>query len=242
MKKALQYFLLFILLLSLSACASSPDKQHDYYDEDDGYQTELISDPLEGWNRIVFAFNDIVITYVAKPIRAGYEFVTPDFVQTGISNFFHNLTTPARFVSNLLQGKLDGAGVELGRLMVNTVVGIGGLIDVAEHIEGLERLNDDEDIGQLLGAWGVGEGIYIVWPFFGPSNVRDTFGLVGNYYLHPIPYMSPWELRLGLWGLEILDSLHNIIDAYDKVAGPAIDPYSAVRDAFIQNRRFRISE
>lgn len=240
MAKTMRLFLCLALLVSLTACATVPNEDYGYYDEDGIYHE--ISDPLEGWNRAVFAFNDFVITYIAKPIQAGYEFITPQFVQTGISNFFHNLRTPIRFASNLFQGKLDEAGRELGRFMVNTVAGVGGLIDVAEHVEGLEPLADNEDIGQMLGKWGIGEGVYIVWPFLGPSNVRDTFGLAGSFFLDPVTYISPWELRYGIRAVEIVDMLGGAINAYDAVVEPAIDPYSAMRDAYIQNRRYRISE
>ena len=234
--------MLLLSMLSVTACATGPDQYYGYYDENGEYQEELVSDPLEGWNRIVFAFNDFVITYIADPIRIGYEFITPQFVQTGISNFFHNLRTPIRFVSNLFQGKLDDAGVELGRFMVNTVAGVGGLIDVAEHVEGLERLSDNEDIGQMLGKWGIGEGVFIVWPLLGPSNIRDTIGLAGDFFLDPVTYVHPWELRYGIRAVEVVDMLPRMINAYNAVTQSAIDPYSAMRDAYIQNRRYRISE
>ncbi len=170
------------------------DDAFEDYDDDD---VSDISDPLEGWNRFWFKFNDVMLLHVIKPIYTGYTTVTPQPVRTGISNAFHNLQTPVRLVNCVLQGRFGEAWVEFGRFIVNTTAGFGGVFDVAKQSKPLIPVdNRDADFGQTLGVWGVGEGIYLVWPIAGPSTVRDTVGMVGDWAASPLFWTSdPVSLR-----------------------------------------------
>lgn len=214
-----------------------PDDDEDYLEA----VAPVISDPLEGWNRAMFTLNDVVIEYAARPAYKGYTYVTPSFMRTGIKNFFHNAAFPVRFVNNLLQGRGKAAGVEMSRFVLNTTAGLGGFIDVAKHHQPIVPV-EDEDMGQTLGVWGVGEGFYIVWPLLGPSTVRDTAGMGGDYFLSPVSYVQPWELGFGLRAVNVFNDLDDVLDLYDELKRAAIEPYSSVRDAYVQYRRAKIDK
>ncbi len=140
-------------------------------------------DPIEGYNRAMFSFNETVDKAVIKPVAQGYNYVTPQPVQTGVSNFFGNLADIWTSVNNLLQGKPGDALSDAGRVLINSTVGILGLFDVATPM-GLEK--HEEDFGQTLGRWGVGDGAYVVLPILGPRTVRDTVGLAADIYTDPV--------------------------------------------------------
>ena len=213
-------------------------------DDDEHYLdavAKVVPDPIEGWNRAMFTFNDGFIEYVARPTYTGYEYITPGFMRTGIKNFFHNAAFPVRFVNNILQGRAKAAGVEMSRFVLNTTAGLGGLFDVASRHKPVVRV-EPEDFGQTLGVWGVGEGFYIVWPFIGPSSVRDTVGRAGDYFLEPTTYIQPWELGFGVRAVGVFNGLDDVLDLYDDLKRAAIEPYSSVRDAYIQYRRAKISK
>ena len=224
-----------------AAPPSSTQAAEPWLDDDDflDFVPRLIPDPLEGWNRAVFAFNDVVIEHAAKPVYRGYEYITPAFMRSGLKNFFHNLAFPVRFTNNLLQGRGKAAGVEMSRFVLNTTAGLGGLFDVAKHHEPIVEVHD-KDFGLTLGVWGAGEGFYIVWPFFGPSTVRDSVGRVGDYFLQPLTYVQPWELSLGAKALSAFNDLDEVLDLYDNLKRNAIEPYSAMRDAYVQYRRAQV--
>ncbi|MDR2801379.1 MAG: VacJ family lipoprotein [Desulfovibrio sp.] len=211
-------------------------------DEDDLDQAgQIVYDPLEGFNRAVFEFNDFMLEQVARPVNEAYVFVTPGFLRSGLSNFFHNLNFPVRFASNLLQGRPLAAGVEMSRFILNTTAGLGGFFNVAQYHESFIPV-EDEDMGQTLGVWGIGEGFYIVWPFAGPRTLRDSVGWAADHALSPTTYVRPWELSLGLWGVEVFNDLDKVLDLYDNLKQGAVEPYSAVRNAYTQYRRVRISK
>lgn len=215
-------------------------------DEDDdfylGKVEQVISDPLEGWNRAMFKFNDALLDYVARPLYKGYAYVTPRFFRQGVKNFFHNLLFPVRFVNNLLQGKGRAAGVEMSRFVLNSTAGLGGFIDVAKSHKPIVPVDDDEDMGQTFGVWGVGEGIYIVWPLLGPSNLRDSAGMVGDHFLDPVTYVWPDGLSYALAGYRTFNKLDDILDLYDSMKRSAVEPYAAVRDAYTQYRRAKVAK
>jgi phospholipid-binding lipoprotein MlaA len=214
-------------------------------DEDDNVLNSVetvVADPLEGWNRLVFGFNDGLLEYVARPVSVGYAYVTPQFLRTGISNVFHNLLFPVRFVNNLMQGKGLAAGVEMSRFVLNTTAGLGGFIDVAKHHKPIVSVDDDEDMGQTFGVWGIGDGFYIVWPFFGPSTLRDSVGMTGDYFLSPVSYVTPTRLSLGISAVKIVNELDEVLERYDQLKRAAIEPYSSFRDGYIQYRRAKIAK
>ena len=197
-------------------------------------------DPWELFNRSVFEFNEGLDAYVLKPVVAGYRFVLPEFVRDGVYNFFSNYSDIYTALYNLLQGKPGDAFNDFMRVVVNTTMGLGGLLDLATP-GGLEK--HKEDWGQTLGVWGVPAGPYVVLPFFGPSNVRDTFGTVADlesdYLFRLLPDVA---LRNSLTGLRVINARNTYYEAGDLLDGAAIDKYSFVRDAYIQRRQYQINQ
>jgi phospholipid-binding lipoprotein MlaA len=156
-----------------------------------------------------------------------------------VSNFFANLGTPVRFVNSVLQLKFKDAGSELGRLVINSTLGIGGLFDPAKNWFDLRK--KDEDLGQTLGNYGVGNGIYIVWPILGPSSARDTVGMAGDFFLNPLYYVQikPLE-RVGLKAVEEETDLSLDKDTYEGIKRQALDPYLDVRNTYAQHREGKV--
>ena len=187
----------------------SPDKSADaikdeYKDEDDlDYANDKIkdekveiADPLEPVNRVTHQFNDKLYFWALKPVAQGYKAVVPEPARIGVKNFFSNLGFPSRFLSCLLQADFNGAGTEAGRFTINTVWGIGGFLDPSSGKE-LDLQNQDTDLGQTLGVYGVGQGFYIVWPILGPSSPRDTISIAGDYFLSPAGFFQQAEGKVA---------------------------------------------
>lgn len=195
-----------------------------------------VYDPFEPVNRAIFTFNDKVYTYVLTPVSKGYKKVTPKFARTGITNFFSNLGSPLRICNNLLQGKFKNAGKETGAFFVNTFLGFLGLIDSASSIKGLTP--PKEDLGQTFGSWGIGGGPYLILPFLGPSNTRDTIAMTGEFFFDPIDFAyEPKDSEKYLIpGVKILNSLPVKMDVYKTLKDSSFDPYTATRDAYNQLR------
>lgn len=233
---------------------SLKDEYSEDYIPDEGETAESsapVSDPLEGFNRPMFVFNDFFYSYIVNPLARGYAFVTPRFFRVGVKNFFINFYTPGRFVSNLLQAKFSGAGKELGRFTINTTLGVGGLWDASKDIWEIEKT--DEDFDQVLGAWGIPAGPYIHWPFLGPSGVRATFGFAGDVAMRPQTYIfaiyvskGDFLVSLGLTaGVFMADSINDASldpDAYDNLKKDALDPYVFFRDVYLQYRKRKVEE
>ncbi|MFV0421217.1 VacJ family lipoprotein [Oleidesulfovibrio sp.] len=209
--------------------------------EDYGYAdaTTQVADPIEGWNRMWFGFNDWFYTNLADPVWRGYAYITPSELRTGADNFFRNLAYPVRFINCILQGKFKAAGVETSRFIIDTTFGVGGLMQPSREKTPVVE-PDREDFGQTLGVWGVGEGFYIVWPFLGPSTLRDTGGLVGDMVTHPLYYLTPLWHGFALAGYDQVNKFGPVYDNYMAIKAPALEPYTAIRDAYIQTRRSRI--
>lgn len=194
-------------------------------------------DPLEPLNRAVYTFNDGVDHLLIKPAAEFYRFFLPEFMRTGVSNFFSNINDVIVALNSLLQFKLAQAASDAGRLLVNTTVGVLGLFDVATGM-GLEKHN--EDFGQTLGYWGLGDGPYLVLPFLGPSNVRDTVGWVGDFYAWPVTYIKDDETRWILIGTRYVSLRADLLEASKILETAALDPYAFVRDAYLQRRRNQV--
>ena len=229
------------LILSQSDTASDQAiNEDDDYLEDDDYEVVEVADPLYYWNKTWYHFNDKMYFWVLKPAAQAYKAVAPESVRTGVSNFFHNLTTPIRLVGSLLQGKLKRAGIELGNFLINTTWGVAGFGKVTQQHPELNP--PPEDVGQALGAWGIDHGIYLVWPVLGPSSLRDTVGLVGDYFLHPVTYVDPTLASSGIKAYDTVNETTFRIGNYEALKEAAIDPYIAIRDAYIQNRKKQVEE
>jgi phospholipid-binding lipoprotein MlaA len=199
-----------------------------------------VADPLAPFNRAMFVFNDRFYFWALKPAAQGYKAVVPVEFRAAIQNFFHNLSTPLRAVSCLLQGRGKDAGVEIGRFLINSTVGVLGFGDPAQDVWHLTPR--EEDLGQALASYGLGHGFYIVWPIFGPSSFRDTFGLIGGWFLQPITYVKPPEASLELNGFSLVNETSFRIGDYESIKNAAIDPYVSFRNAYIQNRQKKVNE
>ncbi|MEW6719039.1 MAG: VacJ family lipoprotein [Thermodesulfobacteriota bacterium] len=193
-----------------------------------------IADPIEPINRALFVFNDKAYYWVFKPVAEGYDYVVGEDFRISIRNFFSNLATPIRFANHLLQGELRASGTELIRFALNSTTGILGLFDTARDNWGFEK--KDADLGQTLGKYGLGNGFYIVWPLLGPSTLRDTAGYFGDSILDPVSYVQPAGASIGVKGYREENNLSLRIGVYEELTGAAVDPYVAVRDAYVQSR------
>ncbi|MCW3150401.1 VacJ family lipoprotein [Stutzerimonas stutzeri] len=190
-------------------------------------------DPWEGFNRAVFRFNDTLDTYTLKPLAKGYQKVTPTFLEDGIGNVFRNLDDVVVLTNDLLQGKVHEAGIDTSRILFNTTFGLLGFFDVATRM-GLQK--NDEDFGQTLGVWGLGNGPYVVLPLLGPSTVRDAAGRVPDSFLQPYPHIDHVPTRNVTRGVEVVDTRAELLSAEKMITG---DKYIFVRNAYLQNREFR---
>ncbi len=194
------------------------------------------SDPWEGWNRKVDAFNQFGDRWVVKPVATAYEFITPQIVDDGVTNMYRNIREPITIINDLLQLKIKKAGVDTGRLLLNSTVGLLGFFDVASKA-GLQR--QPEDFGQTLGTWGVPPGPYVVLPLIGPSNVRDAFSLVPDSFSNPIAYIDQEWVRYSTVAGYYLDLRANALDVEELVTG---DEYVFVRDAYLQDREYQVKD
>ncbi|ALM52084.1 VacJ family lipoprotein [Halomonas huangheensis] len=194
------------------------------------------ADPWEGFNRKVFAFNDVLDRYALRPAAQGYHFVTPDPLERGVTNFFNNLGEIRTAFNSLLQGKPSNAGVASTRFLMNSTFGLAGLLDPATHAG---FVANDEDFGQTLGVWGVPEGPYVVLPFYGPSTVRTATGLPVDFYTYPLTYVENDTVRYSLRALELLDARAQLLSQEDLLRG---DRYSFIRDAWLQRMRFEVND
>lgn len=191
-------------------------------------------DPMEGFNRAMYSVHDGIDTVLLKPAATGYDAVLPDPVQTGVTNFFSNIGDLMISVNNLLQGKVNDAISDFGRVAVNTTVGVLGLIDIASDV-GIPK--HDEDFGQTFGRWGADSGAYVFLPVFGPRTVRDTVGLVFDLWTDPIRYVDHVPTRNSALALRAVNTRANLLPADKVIEEAAIDKYSYIRDAYLQNRR-----
>ena len=216
-------------------------------------------DPWEPVNANIFAFNLKVDRYVLKPVAKGYDFILPDLVQVGISNIFSNLRFAPRFLNNVFQGKLKGAGIEVGRFLINSTVGLAGFFDLATKVD---LVTPEEDLGQTLGFYGVKPGPYLVLPLLPPFTVRDFVGYVGDVFLNPINWlvvpiievddvpsviahknrMTSSIIQTGSRVGEVVNERSRNLQKYQGVEEATLDLYTAVRNAYLQKRGQAVRE
>jgi len=221
-----------ILLSILQACATVPHPDP--------------ADPWEGMNRVILSYNDQIDKAVLKPVAKGYQWITPKFVDTGISNFFSNLKDISVSVNGFLQAKPKQGGMDTARFLVDSTVGIGGFIDVATMIN---LPKHEEDFAQTLAVWGVARGPYVVIPLLGPSSVRGVGGYIGDTALHPLTYTLFFGstalstgLSVGLRTVEIIDVRADFLGAEAVASEAAVDRYIFFRSAYMQRRDYLISD
>ena len=216
-------------------------------------------DPWESLNTKVFEFNRQMDRFVLKPVAKGYDFVMPDFLQVGLSNMFYNLRFGPRFLNNVFQGKMKGAGIELGRFLLNSTVGYAGFLDLAKEV-GL--VTPEEDLGQTLGFYGVKPGPYLVLPFLPPFTVRDFTGYVGDIFLNPVNWLVAPIIEVDNWPSliahknrttttfvqigarvgEIVNERSRNLDKFQGIEEATLDLYTAVRNAYLQTRARAIKQ
>ncbi|MCS6995539.1 MAG: VacJ family lipoprotein [Casimicrobiaceae bacterium] len=191
-------------------------------------------DPLEPINRGLYSFNATFDHYLFRPIARAYDHVTPTPVKQGVANVFQNMADAQSAINSALQGKGKKAGDDLGRVLINTTFGLGGIFDHASAL-GLERGN--EDFGQTLGHWGLGPGPYLVLPFLGPTTLRDLGGRLVDGPLDPLGYLSPVSARNALQGLRFVDARVQLFPFDQLLAQAALDKYTFTRSAYLQRRQ-----
>ena len=196
-------------------------------------------DPWEKYNRRVHAFNMAVDRGLAKPLARGYVAVVPRPVRAGVDNFFDNLGQPVTLVNSLLQGNPRGAANALGRFLVNSTVGIGGLFDVASKAK---MPNRGEDFGQTLAVWGWQRSRYLELPFLGPRTVRDVVGLVGDSRLRPVQYIEDDATRASLQALQLVALRAKLLSIEGLMSQGAVDEYALFRDMWLQRRNYQINQ
>jgi phospholipid-binding lipoprotein MlaA len=196
------------------------------------------ADPIEGFNRSMYTFNDKLDKTVMVPVAKGYRFVVPEPARDMVTNFFSNVGDVYNFANNLLQLEVTAAVQDLMRLTINTVFGVGGLIDFASPA-GLPK--HSQDFGVTLGKWGLPDGPYLVLPLLGPSTVRDTVGMAGNMFIDPTSYIKPDWVSYSLYGVRLVNTRANLLDASNLLDAAALDPYSFMRDAYLARRKYLIN-
>ena len=214
------------LLLALGGCAAMP--------ADVGRNP---ADPFERINRQVYSFNDHFDRWVARPVARSYKAVVPKPVRNCVGNVFANATEVPSFINAGFQGRPADAVTDVGRLVVNSTLGLGGCFDVATGM-GWER--NRQDFGLTLGKWGLTPGPYIVLPFLGPSSVRDAVGEIPDYFLDPVGYIRPTALHYQIYAARFVDRRAQLLDATGLINDAALDPYTFVRDGYLQRRRSRV--
>ncbi|MCX2683177.1 MlaA family lipoprotein [Campylobacter sp. MIT 21-1685] len=228
MKNILQICLLFFFFTFTFANGNFDDFEREYENYNE------VFDPLSGYNKIMTNFNVTMYDFVFNPFLKGYNFIMPRAIRLAVKNFFDNLLSPLRFVSNALQFKFARAGEELKRFGVNTIMGFGGLIDSASAM-GLQKY--PADLGTVLAHWGVGGGFHIVLPFLGPSNLRDTLSLPVLWYSTPIAYLNPAWLSASITTYGFANEMSFQLDQIDELYHNTPKLYPFLRDAYEQRRK-----
>jgi phospholipid-binding lipoprotein MlaA len=216
-----------VLALSAAACVTLPPNSQ-----------RVPQDPWESLNRGVYKFNDKLDRAVAKPVARTYVRIVPKAIRTGVSNFFANLDTTTVMVNDALQGKFLAAANDLGRFLLNSTLGIGGILDPATPA-GLAR--NDEDFGQTLGHWGVHPGPFIELPVLGPSDVRDASGKLVDTYTSPKEYIRNTYVRYGIYLPALVNTRASLLSLDDTLKN-VYDPYAFIRDAYLQRRAYLVSD
>ncbi|ORU89849.1 MAG: ABC transporter [Cycloclasticus sp. symbiont of Poecilosclerida sp. M] len=210
-------------VIFLSGCAS--------------FSSHKENDPLEPVNRAMYTFNEKADEYVLEPVAKGYQAITPELVNNGITNFFRNLDDVVVFVNDLLQLKFNQAGSDGGRFVVNSTIGVLGFMDVATDM-GMPKHN--EDFGQTLGVYGIGTGPYIVLPILGPKTLRDTVGLYADTFVYPIVTLKGSEALWAIIGVKIVDTRADLITAKKVLDEASLDPYEFMRSGYFQRREYLV--
>ena len=241
----MKYLYTILLLAVMALWPYTCSAQNDFEDFED-FEEEFtrnsfsIADPLRPVNKFMFMVNDKIYFIIIKPLAKQYKKITPKPARISLKNFFNNLAAPGRFANCILQGKFHSANTEFKRFAVNSTVGILGLSDPARDKMGLMQTN--EDLGQTLAKYGFGNGFYVVWPLLGPSTLRDSVGLVGDSFTNPIMYLKSTRVYIAASVAKSANEYSFRLGDYKAFKEGTIDPYTAMRDAYIQYRRKMVQE
>lgn len=227
------FMFLFLISIFQTGCAKKQTDCVFYEDPLSNEEQKIceVADPLEPINRVVFVFNDRFYLWVLEPINKNIYKKIPEPVRDSIGNFFQNITAPARFIGAVAQGKGETAGLIANEFINNSLLGIGGIFDPVKF-----TYPDDEDIGQGLAYWGFGEGIYFVWPIFGPRTTRSTVGDIGGYFVSPVKYTDNFE-RTVLQSTDSLDMWSGFSKTYIGIMDGSVDKYTALKKAYVSRTR-----
>jgi phospholipid-binding lipoprotein MlaA len=225
MQSTIRLSALCFLLLSLIGCAAPPAKKDP-------------RDPWERMNRTTYNFNTTVDHAVLRPVARGYQKITPGFVRTGVSNFVDNLGYPIVILNDLLQARFTPFARDTGRFLMNSTLGIAGLLDPASEA-GLEK--HENDFGLTFGYWGIPKGPYFVIPFLGSSDVRDGLGRIPSAYIAPQNFVNNSYVQWGVWTIELVDTRYRLL-SLDALVDSSYDPYLFVKNAYLQRRDFLLSQ
>ena len=215
--------------------------ENDLFEEEFETSQLKVADPFYIFNKGMYHFNDKLYFWVLKPLARGYTAITPEIFRIGVRNFFYNLMVPIRFVNCILQGKGNAAGSEFTRFVLNSTIGVLGLGDPASQYPIL-NLPDNEDLGQTLAKYGIGNGFFLVWPILGPSTLRDFVGSVGDSYLNPVTYIEPFEDQMAVRVFNIINRTSFHIGEYEALKEASVDPYVAMRNSYLQFRQRKIKQ
>lgn len=234
-----------IIFFTPCTCASAGEEIADaemegLFSEYNEKDVATLRDPLYWFNYGMYTFNDRLYTWVLRPVAKGYKAVLPLPLRRGINNFFYNTLFPVRFANSLLQGKFSPAVSEVNIFVINTVVGGLGFARPAQDV--FDMKNAEEDFGQTLGSYAIGDGFYLVLPLFGPSTLRDLVGRVGDFFLTPVNYVEPTALSYGLKGEDTINATSLRIGEYEALKEAALDPYIALKDIYLQHRKKSIED
>lgn len=234
------------LLLMLTACGGNQNMTASESSMNASDDSVSNPDPLEPINRPIFHFNRFVDTIALKPIARAYVDYTPQPAQDGVRNFLRNLRTPTIMVNQLLQGEAVKSAKTLGRFLVNSTIGVGGLIDVAGRFEKVDMKYETADFGQTLGVWGVGPGPYLMLPVLGPSTVRDGIGLAADTFSDPLTIYATHDdkewINWSRFGLTILDTRAEFLPVTDDLEKNSLDYYAGLRSMYLQRREALINK
>ncbi len=234
MKKKLVFLILFFI--SAISCYAETELEEEFGPP----EKVIVADPLEPYNRAITTFNDKAYFYALKPAAKGYGKVVPEFIRRAFDRAFRNANFPIRFINCFLQLKFKKLGITTARFIINSTLGIAGFGDPARswfHLEPVE-----EDFGQTLGHYRMGSVFHIVWPFIGPSNLRDTIGKAGDIFSHPATYLLDWWILLSIRAFDKINHTSLHIGEYETLKRDALDYYIFIRDAYEQMRIKKIKE
>lgn len=224
---------------AISASAASAQEAKDDYDSYDEYYSAPINDPWEPVNRGIFKFNEVLDTFLMKPVAKAYVFVVPEFGRDRVHNAVTNLNEPVNMLNGFLQGNPERGFTSMWRFIINSTLGVAGLFDFAGH--NFDLTYKEEDFGQTMGVYGWGSGPYIVLPILGPSSGRDTFGRVVDIFSNPFNYVESDEFVYGRLVATAVDARSRNLDLVEEIYRTSVDPYATIRSAYAQRREALIS-